>query len=266
MELENTRTSTSVPVLLVAAAVLLSGAALLSALDPARVMESLLLLHSGVDYHEDTTHSLLLGGYQSVLCARNTGIYVGAMLALVWAWGTGRGRAQGFPSLRVALVLALLVGVMIADGVNSVVAELGYPSAYQPSNPLRLATGLLAGAAVGVYFLPVLNGIVWKDRDARSVLPGLRALGGLVLVLTGLWSLLVSGLDVLAVPLALLTTMASLVLFGAVNLLFLVLLLKADNRFTRARNLATFSLVAVVAALGQMMLLAWFMRTFVLEV
>lgn len=266
MELENTRTSLPMPVLPVAVVVLLGVVALLGILVPARLMESLFLLHSGVDYHEDMTHSLLLGGYQSVLCARNTGIYVGAMLALVWAWGTRRGRAQGFPPLRVALVLALFVGVLIADGVNSVVADLGYPSAYEPTNPLRLATGLLAGAAVGVYFLPVLNGILWRDREARSVLPGYRALGGLVLVLAGLWGLLVSGLDVLAVPLALLTTTASLVLFGAVNLLFLVLLLKADNRFARARDLATFGLVAVVAALGQMALLAWFMRTFVLEV
>lgn len=265
MELRNDHTSLSVVPLLVGGLVLLS---LVSPLlvGSSRLMETLFLLHSGLDYHKDTTHSFFLGGYQSVQCARNTGIYSGAFLALVWVWATGRGRAQEFPPLRVALALALFIGVMIADGVNSFVADMGYAAAYPPSIPLRLGTGLLAGAAVGLYFLPVLNGILWRDRDQRRVVPSYKALAPLLTVLVLIWVIVVAGLDLLAVPVALLTTLAALGLFGAVNLLFFVLLVKADNRFIHVRELSRYGVVSLAVAFVQMLLLAWFMHAVILKV
>ncbi|MDP9381717.1 MAG: DUF2085 domain-containing protein [Chloroflexota bacterium] len=248
------------------AALLLGVAALALVPNTQAVIAALRLFHSGVDYHEDASHSFFLAGAQSVMCARNTGIYTGALLLFLWAWASGRGRAQGFPPLRLGLALALLFGVMVADGVNSLVAEIGYPTPYEPTIPLRLGTGLLAGVAVGPYFLPVLNGLLWRDADARPALPSYRALLGVVLLAALLWLAVVLGIDALALPVALLTTGATLALFGGVNLLFLLLALRRDNRVERVRDLLWPGAVALSLALVQLSLLSWLVRDIIMDV
>jgi uncharacterized membrane protein len=226
-------------------------------------VDVLRLLHSGVDYHKDTSHSFFLAGAQSVMCARNSGIYAGALLFVVWAWVSGLGRAQGFPPLRVGLALALFVGVMAADGFNSLAAELGYPTPYAPATALRLGTGLLAGVAVAAYFLPVLNGLLWRASDERPVLPGYRSLPLALLMPSALWLGVVLRVDALALPVALLTTVATLGLFGGVNLLFLILVLRKDRQFGRAGELLRPGAAALALASAQLALLAWVVRAVV---
>ncbi|MEJ7653460.1 MAG: DUF2085 domain-containing protein [Chloroflexia bacterium] len=216
-------------------------------LDPGPVFRVLRVLHSGVDYHPDSTHSFFLSGEQSIICARNSGLYAGALLAVVWAWATGRGRAIEFPQLRVAIVLAIFVLAMALDGFNSVAWDIGYATPYDPTNPLRLATGLLAGAAVGTYFLPVLNGLIWRSSLPSSALPGYRSLVGLTLVLAGYWAVVTLGLDVFALPVALTTAGASFVLFGGANLIFLLLLRRSENTMDRARDLLRPGLICAAA-------------------
>ena len=217
-----------------------------------RAMDAMRLLHAGVDYHPDSTHSFFLGGEQSVQCARNSGIYIGAFLTLPWAWLIGRGRASGFPPIRLGMMLALGFGLMVADGINSLVADLGYPAAYVPNTGLRLGTGMLAGTAAGWYFLPVVNGLLWRQSDQRPAVRGARWLVGLLMIEFGLAFAILLDAAWLAVPVAVLTSVASVTLFGSVNLLLLVLLLRSDNRYEKARELASPVVVAVCAALVQL--------------
>lgn len=251
------------PAWLLAPAGLLALAAVGSLPGAAPLIDGMRLLHSGVDYHPDATHSFFLNGRQSVICARNTGIYTGAFLTMLWAWATGRGRAQGFPPLRMGVVLATFVGIMAADGFNSLAADMGYPSVYEPTNPLRLLTGLLAGVAVTAYFLPVVNSLFWREPREGAVLGDFRSLCALLGLLAILWLVVVLGVDAFALPVAGLTTAASLVLFGAVNLLFLVLILKRENGYDRARDLLFPASMALLLSLAQLTLLAWVMRAFV---
>ncbi len=213
-------------------------------------------LHSGVDYHPDSTHHLFLGGHQSIICARNTGIYVGALLTWFWAWGSGRGRARRFPPFRVAAVLALLVGVMAADGLNSLVADMGYQPAYRPHNLLRLATGLGAGTAVAAYLLPVVSSVLWQGAPEEPMLPSLRALWALLGLQAVLWLTVALQVALFTLPLALLTTLASLILFGAINLLVIVVLRGWDNTFRTVRQVVRPGGAAVALALIEMAALA----------
>ena len=241
----------------VGAAAVIGGGMLLGA---ERVMWALRLLHGGVDYHPDASHSLLLGGRESVMCARNTGIYCGALLTALWAWGAGRGRAERFPPLRVGLALAALFGLMAADGLNSLAAAADYPPAYAPHNLLRLATGLGAGTAAAALFLPVLNGVLWRGPQRVPLVPSLRSLGGLLGVQAALFLLLAAGVGALALPLAGLTTASSLALFGAVNLLAGLLLLRRENRCGSLVELARPAGVAIGVALAQLAGLSWVVR------
>lgn len=228
-----------------------------------RAMDAMRLLHAGVDYHPDSSHSFFLGGEQSVQCARNSGIYIGAFLTLPWAWLTGRGRASGFPPIRLGMVLALGFGLMVADGINSLVADLGYSAAYPPSTVLRLGTGLLAGTAAGWYFLPVVNGLLWRRSDERPAIRSWRWMVGLLAIESGLLLANVLNVGWLAVPVAALTSVAAVTLFGSVNLLLLVLLLRSDNRYESVRDIASPAAVATCAALVQLGLLGLLVRTVV---
>lgn len=230
---------------------------------PGAVMEKLRLLHSGVDYHPDSTHSFFLSGQQSVICSRNTGIYTGALLTMAWAWAANRGRALSFPPIRIGIVLALFVGIMAADGFNSLAADIGYPSAYEPSNWLRLGTGLLAGAAIVLYFLPVLNSLLWREGQYQPVIGSPRSLGALLMWPAALWLLVTLHVDVVALPVALLTTTASLVLFGSLNLLFLTVILHRENRFRRVHDLLRPALASLALALAQLVALAFIVQRFV---
>jgi uncharacterized membrane protein len=227
------------------------------------VIGALRLLHSGLYYHPDNSHSLYPDGYQSVLCARNTGIYAGALLAGLWALATGRGRAGGLPARGPGVALALGFAAMAADGLNSLVDDIGLRALYAPTNELRLATGLLAGLAVGVCFLAVINSLLWRAPAPRPVVPDWRSLGGLLLAPAALWLGLALGLPALSLPLAVLTAAASLALFGAVNLLFLSLVLRWENRFDRAGQLGAPAAIAVAVAVLQLGGLAWLVQTHV---
>ena len=235
----------------------------IAALGTGRAMDAMRLLHAGVDYHPDSSHSFVLDGQQSVQCARNTGIYLGAFLTLPWAWLSGRGRATGLPPIRMGMVLALCFGIMVADGVNSLAAELGYDAVYSPTTALRLGTGLLAGTAAGWYFWPVLNSVVWQQHDERPVLRGVNWLLALLGIELSVWLAVLLEVNWLAVPLAVLTSAASLTLFGGVNLLLLVLLLRSENRYRRVGDIARPATVALSAALTQLLLLAALVRVVV---
>lgn len=243
--------------------VLVAGIALLGA---DRAVGALRLLHGGVDYHPDASHSLLLGGSESVMCARNTGIYCGVLLTALWAWTSGRGTACRFPPRRVMLALGALAGIMAVDGLNSLLADMGYWSAYEPSNLLRLATGLGAGVAAGAVFVPVLNGLLWTAPRGEPFVPSLRALLALLAWQAAFYAPVAVGIGALALPLALATTGASLALFGGVNLLALLIVLRRENAYRRVREAIPLVGVAVGLALLELAGLAWLVRGVIVDV
>ncbi|MDQ3855321.1 MAG: hypothetical protein M3281_02875, partial [Chloroflexota bacterium] len=131
------------------------------------------------------------------------------------------------------------------------------PSPYAPMNWLRLATGLLAGAAVAAYFLPVVNTLVWAKGSATAIFPTLRSVLSLLLWLNLFWAAIALGLDVMALPVALITAAASVTLFGCLNLLFLVLVTRRENRVERASQLLRPALVCAALAVGELLALVW---------
>src|SRR3989442_3292909 len=94
------------------------------------------------------SHSFYPGGERLPLCARNTGIYLGFIVTLLTLYATGRGRAQRLPPWPIVAVLASGVGILIIDGFNSFLLDLGLPHLYHPHNVIRLATGLITGIAL----------------------------------------------------------------------------------------------------------------------
>lgn len=90
------------------------------------------------------SHSLFINGNQLFVGARCTGIYLGILFTLLWAYWKKENRNG---QIRFSLLM-LLVLPMAIDGTSQMIGLWG------GVNWLRVATGLLSGIGIG-YLLPV---------------------------------------------------------------------------------------------------------------
>ncbi|MBC7236221.1 MAG: DUF2085 domain-containing protein [Chloroflexi bacterium] len=129
-------------------------------------------LLSGV-CHQLASHCLYYGGKPLPLCARCSGAFVGATLAMGLLWLLGEGRRSDLPPWRHAWPLALGAFFWAADGANSFLHDWGLPHLYMPSNALRLITGTGVGLAVGTVLYPAYHYALWRHvREERVLAEG----------------------------------------------------------------------------------------------
>lgn len=182
--------------------------------------------------HRIDARSFHLGDRQFPLCSRCSGMYLGALLGLVYQ--LAQGRRGSLPSLKSYAILALLVVAFGVDGTNSFLHFFPQaPSLYQPQNSLRLGTGTGMGIALSAVLTPVFHQTLWKSWDTRRALGSLRQMAGLVALSAILVVVLLTGSETVLFPLALLSSAGVLVLLTMVYTMILVLLAKADNTFEK---------------------------------
>ncbi len=180
--------------------------------------------------HQIPDRSFHIAGHQLPLCARCTGIYMGALVgfALMMLWG--RRRSATLPPVPITLTFIGFIVVLGIDGVNSYLSFFPtMPRLYEPQNWLRLTTGTLEGLALSAFVYPVLNYTLWRDAvESPSVqsfkeLALMVAIGGVVIVLVLL------ELPVLLYPLAILSTLGVLVMLGAINTMIVLALTRREG-------------------------------------
>jgi uncharacterized membrane protein len=113
------------------------------------------------------SHSLQIGDTTLPMDARMTGIYLGAAATVVWLIAVRRLRATRLPSRPVLVLVAAFVVALAVDGVNALFVDLQLPTMYEPSNFIRLATGVLAGTALGLALGHVFASSIWADGDRQ---------------------------------------------------------------------------------------------------
>lgn len=205
--------------------------------------------------HRIDLRSFHLGVRQIPLCARCTGMYLGALLGLGYQYYLGRRRA-GSPPVRVILILVILGLGFFIDGANSFLSLiLPAPLLYEPQNWLRLVTGTGMGIVIAAALYPAFNQTVWADWDKRPALPGLRQLFGL-LALAALLVLMVSSENPLVLyPLALISAAGVLVLLALVYMMVLLIVLRKENQFMRLPQMAVFLVGGLGMGVVQIILL-----------
>lgn len=202
------------------------------------------------------THSFYPGGERLPLCARNTGIYLGFIVTLMILYASGRGKAQELPRWRIILMLACGVVALAIDGFNSFFVDLGLFHLYQPHNLLRLATGLLTGLALAALTLPILNRLFWREYNKQRSIPTWSAL---LLFLPGLvlsFFAVASQIGLLLYPLAVMSTAGIVIALSIVNLIIVIAISRREQSFERYRALIPFFSLALLLAIGEMLLLA----------
>ncbi len=187
--------------------------------------------------HRIDLRSFYLGERQLPLCARCTGMYLGAIAGLFYQQVIAR-RRGGAPGRMPIAFLALLVLFFILDGLNSFASFFpGLPLLYPPQNRLRLLAGSGMGIAIAAALYPAFNQTVWADWDLRPALPGLRSLA-LLTLFVGLLDLLVMSENPLFLyPLALISAAGVVFVLMMAYTMVWVMILRAENAFVHVRQL-----------------------------
>ena len=202
--------------------------------------------------HQWPDHSIHFGGRPLPLCARCMGTFLGVVIALVVLRIIGQGRRSALPSSRLWLILGGLVGVWVLDGVNSVYHWLmGTLLLYEPTNALRLVTGMASGLALGVVLYPLHHYAMWRQVDPRPVLDrqwqivGPLAAGAATVATILFWRSAPYALW------ALLVSMSVAAVLALVNAQLIVLLRRGEGFADRGVRIVPYLALGFVAALGE---------------
>jgi uncharacterized membrane protein len=189
--------------------------------------------------HRIEERSFHAGDYQLPLCARCSGMYVGAVLGLVFLTLTYR-RSAGTPP-KWALALLVLFGLAFAvDGTNSYLYLMKFvyggklnfiPSLYTPNNTLRLFTGSGVGLGMAVAVFVSLNQTLWKDWDHQPVLGRPRDFGILVALMLLADFLILPEWPVVMYPVAFISAGGVLLLLTLVYGMLWTMLMRQENLY-----------------------------------
>jgi uncharacterized membrane protein len=194
------------------------------------------------------SHSFLFSGQPLPVDARMTGIYPGAACSLLWYLLVCRAQYSGRFTRGTSIVLALCIGAMAIDGLNSLAADLTIPTRYETTNLTRLVTGLLGGVAIGA-FLSHLGTISLTHRP-RGGWPSASAVTLAPPLLVGAFAcaLAASGLPSLAVPFTCLIVASAVATLWAMTSVLLTLSLRRGWGFVSARQRDETLAIAFVGA------------------
>jgi uncharacterized membrane protein len=201
-------------------------------------------------------HSLLFAGQYLPHCARCTGTYLSALLTYIVLGILGRGRRSRLPDVRLMMALLAFIGLWAMDGINSYVSLIQeQPFLYEPSNLIRLGTGLLQGMALTVIVRPVVASAFWADTEDKPILRGWAELALLALVAGIAGYGAQSEVAWLYDPLAIASIAGQLLLLTLVNGLIACLVLRRDGLGTGWREVLPFWLIGLAAAMGEITLI-----------
>jgi uncharacterized membrane protein len=194
--------------------------------------------------HRLDSHSLHIGSIQLPLCARCTGEFNAAAIALVFQSFVSRRRSK-LPGRGIAAILILFFLAFAIDGSNSYLALLktsyagafsNIPNLYTTNNVTRLFTGSGMGIAMAAVLYPMYNQSLWRQQEEQRALDW-RKFGILTgaIFLIDLASLTES--PIILYPVAIISALGVIALLTLVFSIVWIMVMKEENTFDRLRQL-----------------------------
>lgn len=207
--------------------------------------------------HQIHSHSFTIGGHQMPLCARCTGMYLGALATLLLLAALRR-RASRLPVGSVMGVLAVFFGAMVLDGLNSTLQTFG-SGIWDTTNLIRIVTGALSGISVAAIFYPVFNISLWHrdaTRSERSLEQPFELVG--YMVAAGiLVALVLDGGDWLYYPLAILSVAGMISLLTMATTMIVLIFTRREGVALTFSQALTPLLLGFLVSLVLLTLIAW---------
>lgn len=194
--------------------------------------------------HRIDERSFQIGDRQLPLCARCTGEFYAAGIALIFQ-AFASGKRSKLPSRGIIAVLILFFLAFGIDGSNSYLYLLKQtsggaleqiPNLYVPNNILRLFTGSGMGIALAAVLYPVVNQSIWREVDDRPALEW-KNFGILVALVAVINLLVLTDSPVVLYPIAYISALGTLSLLVLVFTILWIIIMKQDNTFDNIRQL-----------------------------
>jgi len=194
--------------------------------------------------HRIDARSFHIGERQLPLCARCTGEFFSAGIALIFQLVLV-GKRSKLPSRGIIAVLVLFFLAFAVDGSNSYLYLLKQSSAsaletipnlYIPNNTLRLFTGSGMGIALAAILYPIVHQTIWREVDDRPALEW-KSFGFLVALIIIFDLLILTESPVVLYPVAVISALGTLSLLVIVFAILWMIIMHADNSFTAPSQL-----------------------------
>ena len=182
--------------------------------------------------HQIPERTFYVNGRPLPLCARCSGMFLGAVLGVVYQ--AGQGRKGKMPPLAVLILLGVLALAWALDGVNSFAMLVpAIPSLYATQNWTRLITGTGMGLGLSAILLPSFIQTVFKDWEDVSSLGNWKQVLGLLLIAAVMDVLTLLEIPWVLLPLGFISAAGVLVLLTIVYSMVLVMIFRKENTYTR---------------------------------
>lgn len=112
--------------------------------------------------HQMPERTFFIDGHYLPLCARCTGIYIGIFSSLLFLAVTKKFGSNQIPSINISIVLLLFLFPLIIDGFGS------YLGLYSTNNVIRLLTGIMFGATLPIFVVPLVTRSMDEDRRVMT--------------------------------------------------------------------------------------------------
>ena len=205
--------------------------------------------------HRIDLRSFHLGDRPLPLCARCTGMYLGALIGLGFHISSGR-RKTGTPPVVVMMVLVILVAWFFIDGGNSFLALIIHHGIlYEPNNTLRLFSGTGMGLVISAALFPAFNQTVWRKYDDEASLESIRSVLLMIAIAVVFDLLVLTENPVILYPLALISAAGVIIILTMLYTMVSVMLLKRENKIIYWHQLNLYILVGFGVAMLQIIFL-----------
>jgi uncharacterized membrane protein len=206
--------------------------------------------------HRIDARSFHLGERQLPLCARCTGEFNAAAVALLFQAILAPRRSR-FPGKSLVALLIVFFLAFAVDGSNSYLyllkqnglgAMISIPNLYMPNNTLRLFTGSGMGLAIAAVLYPVFNQAVWRTSDDRRALEW-KSFTLLLIVILIFDLLILNENPFILYLVAVLSTLGVLALLSMVFSMVWIITMRQENTFDQIRQLWLPALAGLTLAL-----------------
>jgi len=186
--------------------------------------------------HQIEARSFMINGRPFPLCARCSGLFLGAVLGLVYQ--AAQGRKGRMPPLGASLFFGLLAFAWVFDGSNSFLMFVPrIQTFYETQNWTRLVSGTGMGLAVSAILRPAFIQTMYQDWQDQPALGSWKQITGLVFVAGVLNALILLEIRWILFPLALLGAGGVLTLLVTIYSMVVVMAFKRDNTYERFNQL-----------------------------
>lgn len=186
--------------------------------------------------HQISIRSFHMHGRPFPLCARCSGMFLGAMLGLVFQ--AAQGRKGKMPPVAVIVLFGLFALAWGLDGLNSfLMLAPGDLAVYETQNWTRLVTGTGMGLALSAFVFPSFIQTMFRDWEERSGFGSWQKVLGVILMAAVLDVLILLEIPWVLYPLALIGSAGVVVLLVMVYSMVLVMAFRKENIFSSFREL-----------------------------